>query len=134
MSTVQSEITCPQCGYEECFRDFNCRTYTEYESCSRCWYLYETRVKIDRIRSKATGEKWYLRAKNGGLIYYSVERLGFGFAKVQYFTGEAIWPQFRKPINSRDIRRFTKLLEDPRVDASMSYLVRFDSERIGLLT
>jgi len=82
MVGVQDCVTCPQCGYDHAFYEFQTRDGTFDIFCEQCGYREWTTAVIDRQKEKATGKPYFKLNEKGKRIYNHYVRKGFGSYRI----------------------------------------------------
>jgi Zn ribbon nucleic-acid-binding protein len=77
MGSVSYTVTCPQCGNEDAYGETYYKQYEDYVFCEKCGYSETIKPKFDRQLSNGD-TKYYLKNKNGKLIFNRTIRKGYG--------------------------------------------------------
>lgn len=127
MSSVQDFEDCPRCG-KMGVSDFNCRSHEKWFQCLHCGLTQEIKTLIDR--KKSTKERQYYKFnKKGGFIQRLFITRAFGAYYIEGRSGRAQFGGLTEdPLDEKVISRFRNVLENPDVDATRSYLTRWDDE------
>lgn len=116
MTAVLDVVDCPQCDWRA-FYEFQTRTLTATVFCPRCGYRENTHP----IKKRKT--------KDGDLIYRTTKRRGQGAYMLKRRNGVSEIGALDRPLARRVIAQFKQDLQHPEVDATQSFLTRWNPKR-----
>ncbi len=142
MTSVAEYITCPQCGNELAYSEYQTRTFEDSARCFICGYRAWTRTLIDRQKSAADpeGRLFFKKCRDGGIIQRFYERKGYGACSPYSMNGAGVLYYFSKPLPREAHEEFRSIIaEGPSGDhdlrQDLSYLTCWNEDlgRAGLI-
>jgi predicted RNA-binding Zn-ribbon protein involved in translation (DUF1610 family) len=124
MTAVLDVVDCPQCGWSA-FYEYQTRTLSTTIFCPRCGYQEETRPNKKRKPALSGVEG----TKVDSLIYRTRKRPGWGAYQLKRHNGVSEIGAVHRPLTSRTIARFKQDLKHPEIDATQSFLTRWNRRR-----
>ena len=116
MTSVVDVVDCAQCN-GRAFYEFQTRSLAATIFCPRCGYREEKRP----IRKRKT--------KAGDPIYRTTKRPGLGAYLLKRHRGVSEIGALHRLLTPRAIARFKKNLKQPGIDATHSFLTRWNPKR-----
>ena len=113
MTAVLDVVDCPQCTWRA-YYEYQTRTLTATTFCPRCGYREETHP----IKNRKT--------KSGDLVYRTAKHPGMGAYMLKQRNGVSEIGALNHPLTKRAIVRFKRDLTHPKVDATHSFLTRWN--------
>ena len=116
MVAVLDVVDCPQCDWRA-FYEFQTRTLTTSVFCPRCGYQEDARPSKKR------------KTKAGDPICHTTKRPGQGAYMIKRRNGVSEIGALHRPPTPRAIAQFQKNLKHPEIDATHSFLTRWNPKR-----
>lgn len=125
MPSVQDYRDCPRCGKKGVYI-LECRSGEDWFQCLHCGVKEETVAIFEKSQDSEMPPD--LRLNNGYTLQQKITE-GFGSYCVTSKDGRGQFGIIAdKPIDDATILEFKKVLENPDVDPSKSYLTKWDEE------
>ena len=130
MASVHDIVACPQCTGDAHYA-FYTRTLEELLFCARCGYIEHTRPVMDRRKQKQDPQRraWFKCRADGTPIFRTTPRAGRGAYCLAQKNGVSTVGAASRALTLRMIADFRRDTARPEIDATRSYLTRWNARR-----